>query len=201
MTMKNEEIVERCRWCKHLSRQGEKFYCDVLGRSYCYKSVLNGVSKKCENRFEESALDAISGRPLSEKVKNEARCFRCGAYLGTSLYDGECYCEKCRTIARKEDNEKIRENMSAESCVNIINAIVENLFREYAGVLYDIMEYKINGRENEEMKWGLLYQKRKLENYMFSRDFQMWNIEGIDINRMIDSIQKSIGYSEEEHGA
>lgn len=193
MTM--ETSKKKCRWCKHLSRKGTRFYCDVRNKTYAYKSVTHMAPESC-GEYEESALDAISGRQASGRVENEARCFRCGAYIGNSFYDGEIYCEKCRSKARKEDCYRIRTNMNEEICYSLVNAIVENVFKEYTNVLYDIMEC-----EKEKMKLGLLHQKRKLENYMFSKDFQTWNIDNVDVNRMISSIQDGIGYSEDEYGA
>lgn len=191
-----ETSKKKCRWCRHLSRKGDRFYCEVRNKTYAYKSIINMAPEDCVGEYEESELDAISGRPASERVENAARCFRCGAYIGNSFYDGEIYCDKCRTEARKEDSYKIRTNMNEENCASLVNAIVENVFREYKKTLQDIMKCKRYSRKME-----LLHQKKKLENYMFSRDFQMWNIESVDVNKMIDSIQKGIEYSEEEYGA
>lgn len=191
-----ETSKKKCRRCKHMTRKGDRFYCDVRNKTYAYKTIIHMAPENCVGEYEESALDAISGRPASERVENGVRCYRCGAYIGDTPIDGEIYCEKCRTQARKEDSYRIRTNMNEEICYSLVNAIVENVFKEYADVLYDIMEC-----EKEDMKLGLLHQKRKFENYIFSKDFQKWNVDNVDVNKMINQIQDVVEYSEDEYGA
>lgn len=193
-------MIERCRWCKHLSRQGKKYYCDVIDKAYCYNSIANGKSKKCNNAYEEAALDAISGRPLSERIENEARCFKCGTYLGSSFFAGRIYCDKCAAQGRLEDKEKIRKNMNDDVAEDLVHAIIEGLFRDYTKVLHKIMKLGDNIKK-EPKKLELLKQKMKLEEYMFSSDFAMLNSGDLNINKIIEAIQAQVGYSEDNYGA
>ena len=197
------ETNKKCRWCKHLSRKGDKFYCDARNKIYAYKSIINMSPDSCIGLYEQSELDAISGRLASERVDNEVRCFRCGAYIGNNKSD-RIYCEKCSKVANEEDRQKIRKNMNNAVAESLVLAMLYTINKDYSRILSEIKRISRCDKMNDDDQnkiLALLYKKRKMENYLFSDDFEKLNFSGINASNMIRLMQEKAGYSEEEYGA
>lgn len=197
-----QEVKKRdyklCRFCRHISRKPDfSCYCEVSGEPLTGQQVRAKRARKgCG--FRKARQDFVSGAPVEMAVLGgrfeKFICWRCGCTYYSK--DDDLYCESCRKTAREKDNEAINKNLNNNAVLgNLINAIVEQTFRDYTNVLERLKE-AIEFEYSDEHIEELIDKKCKFENYFFSHDFQRYNVTNIDINKMINMIHKAEGFDE-----